>query len=233
MNRILLSMMFLLMLTSNVFSQTKISFEKQNAGNKYKNFSFGMGISYSNNTSLVNFVKQDFPNYNPNSTAGNIKSLDAGVEFFGSSEFQISRLWSVKAEYSYFTKSISLPAGTFYTYSYNAHQPLLNLSYISRSQFIFFKFGAGVGYDFSTFTRSVSNFDAKYTASGFIIKPEISANAQLSNKVAGYISGFMDFKFTGDLKDDAGANLLTPSGETVNLNSQGLGLRLGLSIYIF
>lgn len=225
--------MFFTVLTSNIYSQTKISFEKQNAGKKYKNFSFGMGVSYSNNSSLVNFVKQDFPNFNPNSTAGNIKSLDAGVEFFGSAEFQIARSWSVKTEYSYFTKSISLPAGTFYTYSYNVHQPLINLSYISRSEFIFFKFGAGVGYNYSTFTRSVSTFDSKYTASGFIVKPEISANAQLSNKVAGYISGFMDFRFTGDLKDDGGANLLTLSGETVNLNSQGLGLRLGLSIYIF
>lgn len=220
-----------------VLSQTKVSFEAQNAGKKFKNFSFGMGASYSNNSSLVDFIKLDFPNYNINSTAGNIKDLDVGVEFFGSAEFQISQNWSLKGEYAYFTKTITLPAGTSYSYSYNSHVPLLNISYIKRSGFLFMKFGVGGGYDYSTFTKTVGISEAKYTTSGFIIKPEVTANAQISNSVAGYISGFVDLKFSGDLKDSDGN--LPPSqapvvgGTHVNLNSQGIGVRLGLSFYIF
>ncbi|CAN5540708.1 hypothetical protein BH10BAC5_BH10BAC5_05870 [soil metagenome] len=238
-NKLLLMLTFALIIftsQSSLFSQTKISFEKQNTGKKYKSFSFGMGAIYSNNSSLVDFVKVDLPNFSINPRVTDIHSLDVGIEFFGSAEFQISSVWSLKAEYSYFTKNISLPSGTNASYSYNSHIPLLNLSYIKRSDFIFFKFGAGIGYTSSTFTRSIFNSDTKYTASGFVFKPEITANAQLSNSVAGYISGFLDFKFTSDLKDDSGNDPPRPGvigGSPVNLNSQGVGIRLGLSFYIF
>ena len=227
-----LTILIFILNTATSYSQTKVSLEQMNVGKKYVDYSFGMGVTYSNNTSLVNFVNKDFPNFDPSSTTSNIKTMDVGVEFFGSAEFQLSQNWALRAEYSYFTKTISLPTGTFYSYGYNSHVPLLNLSYISRSDYIFFKFGVGGGYTYSTFTKSVSNIDSKYNASGFIIKPEITASLQLSKKVAGYISGFTDLRFSGDLKNDSG-DLKTVSGETVNLNSQGVGLRLGLSIYVF
>ncbi len=227
--------LLILFLTNHSFAadSTSLSFEKQNMKKKYISFSFGMGIKYSNNPSLINFIPLDVPNYITLPPANQVSTFSNGIEFFGGLEFQIKKNFSVKTEYSYYIKSIDVTSDVNYQYSYTSHQPLLMFNYIFAQSNSFIKFGLGGGYFLYNFTRKVISNETNYSSSGPAVKFEGTFNAQLGKSASTYLSGFIIKTFTSDLRDVNMNYLHSFNNQTVNLSSFGVGLRLGIEIYFF
>lgn len=220
--------------SNNLFSQNgKISFEQQNTKSKYYSFSFGMGACYCENSSLVSFIGYELPFYNNLTPEEKLSDFSAGFEIFGGAEFQIKKSFSIKAEYSYFSKSINLPQYPDYDFTYISHQPYLTVFYIIPQEYSFIKLGAGAGFLHSTFTKKSFRTETKYTSNGFGLKLNAILDIQISRNLAGYIEGYIDKTFQGNLKDDSGNDLLSRSSDRVNLNTFGFGVRLGAEIFIF
>lgn len=208
-------------------------FSTQSKKSYFTSFSFGMGINYSNNSSLLNFIEFDVDGYNLIPNDEKISNFTSGISFFGSAERQILTDFSVKAEYSYLIKTTDVPYNPSYQYSYYTHQPMLTVNYLWLQKFSYIKFGLGGGYFFSDFTRRYLNIDSDYKSSGPAVKFEIVFNAQLGKNAATYFSGFMQKSFMSDLKNSNGIYLKGRDDSKVNLSSFGMGVKLGLELYFF
>jgi hypothetical protein len=214
---------------ASVFSQNK------KIGEPFKSrfsFSLGMGISMSTAPSLVDFIRNDIPLINKDS----VKSFGVGFEFFGAVEYDISKDFSFKLDYSYFIKSLSYSYSYFtYDYFYSIHQPYLMGYYVVRKPAYSFKFGAGLGYHFAQLTKDIgAGSNLVYNASGAAYRGEVVFTAELSKKLASYFSGFVMGSSIGSLKDKSTSNVLKNSqtGAAVDLEGFGIGARLGLIIYL-
>lgn len=230
---------FSLFLGSGFADSTHVSFQTLNKKNKYTSFSFGMGANYSNNPSLKNYIQYELPYYNILTRDNQLSDFSTGLEFFGGVEKQFSKNISAKVEYSYFLKSYNVKQNSQYDYSkydfsYYNHQPFIIFYYVMHQEYSFIKIGAGTGYIYSQFTVKEYGSEYSYSSNGFGLKTEIILNLQIGKSVAGYISGNITKTFLSNLKDKSGKELLTNgTNETVNLSSFGMGIRLGVEIFIF
>ena len=228
-------MIFLFIAVNISFSQDKkaISFEKQNKKGKYLAFSFGGGLNYCDNKSLKTYIEYELPFYNNLSENDRLSSFYTGFEIFAGAEYQLSKNFSLKGEYSYFTKSYNSVSYSDYDFTYGNHQPYLTLYYLIPQENSFVKFGAGVGYLSSSLTRKAYSIESDYTSTGFALRLDLAVDLQMSKVLAGYIAGYVNQTFQSDLKDGNGNLLLNRSGGTVNLNSLGFGIRLGVELFFF
>ncbi|MBS1517045.1 MAG: hypothetical protein JSS91_03070 [Bacteroidetes bacterium] len=212
---------------------TTVPFSSQSSERFFTSFSFGMGVSYSDNSSLLNFIETDVDGYSQIPNDQKLSSFSSGILFFGSAERQVHKNFSVKGEYSYFIKSIDIPSNQNYQYSYYSHQMILNVNYLIPQKYSYFKFGLGGGYLLTDFTRKYITAETEYTSSGPAVKFEITFNAQLGKNAATYLSGFLLKSFMSDLKDKNGKYLSNNLTDRVNLSSFGAGIKLGLELYFF
>ena len=209
------------------------SFKNLNKKNRYTSFYFGMGASVGNNSSLIDYISGDIPFYNTIATSEQLSNFSEGLEFFGGAEFQLSKNFSIKPQYSYFIKSFSVSQFSAYDYSYYNHQPYIIFNYVAPQDYSFFKVGAGIGYIISKFTRKEFGSETQYSSSGIGLMTEGVLNLQISGNLGGYIGGYISQTINGDLEDDNGNKLTNVNGDNVNLNSLTIGLRLGIEIFIF
>jgi len=241
---ILFSIFFLFLSLNISLAQKKdpISFAERSKTSRYISFSFGMGVSYCNNPSLKTFVEYELPFYNTVPVNDRLSSFYTGIEFFGGAEFQLSKKISIKGEYSYFSKSYNSSYFTQYQnyeFTYYSHQPLLTLYYIIPQENSFIKIGASAGYLFSNFTQRVYGAQSNYNSTGITLRLNAVLDIQMGKNLAGYLSVFANKTFQSDLKDSNGNLLLNnsveidPKNKTVNLNSLGVGVRVGLEFFIF
>jgi hypothetical protein len=192
-----------------------------------------MGVDYSNNPSLKKYVQYLIPDYNSLTPSDQLSDFASGLEFFVGVEKQISKKFSIKAEYSYFLKSYNVSARPDYDFTYRNHQPYLIANYIIPFEYFFIKIGAGAGYILSELTVKQHGGEITYSSSGVGMKIESVINAQVSKSVTVYLSGFITNTIMQNLKDSSGLDLTTSSNDKINLSSFGAGLRLGVEIYIF
>ena len=209
------------------------SFANQNKNTHYKSFSGGMGISYTNNTELLSFIGYEIPNFYSIFQSQQKYNFSSGIEFFGSAEYQVAKLFSTEIDYNYFTKSIKYDAFPEYDFSYSDNRIFLTGYYLVPDQHAYLKFGAGVGVIFSDFTYKYYGLVRDYTSTGFGIKLDAVLNFQLSKNVASYFGVYGIKTFSSSIKDATG-NILKNNGVSeVNLSSLGVGLRLGLQLILF
>ncbi len=211
------------------------SLESRMALKHYKSFSAGMEISYSNNRSLKQFIEYELPNYPYIADDYKLKEFSSGLGFFGSGELQISKKFSARLDYTYFIKSYNSSADIYssYDFTYNSHEVYLKGYMLFPVDYVLFKFGAGAGFIYSTFSTKYYSVETSYTSSGLGIALEGVMDVQISKNVAGYLSGGLTNTFQSNLKSSGGDELKAKNGSTVNLNSFGAALRIGLEVFIF
>jgi hypothetical protein len=234
--KILLLLILVLVLCINPAKadSTHVSFQSLNKGKKYTSLSFGMGAIYGNNTSLKNYIQYEIPNYGLLTRDQQLSEFYTGLDFFGGIEKQISKDFSIKADYSYFIKSYNVNMYPQYDFSYSSHQPGLMLFYIMPQEYSYIKVGAGTGYVLSNFTVKEYGLEKSYSSNGIGLKTEVILNVQVGKSFASYISGYLIKTFLQNLKDNIGNELLTNvTKENVNLSSFGAGIRLGVEIFFF
>ena len=232
----MLTLLLSFIVCGNTFAQEKAprSFGEQGKNRKYTSFAFGMGASYGNNKSLNTFIGYELPNYNTLSESQKLKDFRTAFEFFGNVERQISKNIAVKLDYSYLIKSNKVAMYQSNTFDYNNHQFVLALNYVMPGEYYFFKFGAGAGPVFSSLESiSSTTRSGTYTSTGVMAKAEGTFSIQMGKNLAGYINGYVGNVFAGNLKGGDGNELKNAAGDTVNLNSFMIGLRLGVEFYIF
>ena len=225
----------IVLFSAGAYSQNKkpVSFKVLNKDNSFISFSLGMGANYGNNPSLIEFMEGDIDFYETALPDQQFSTFDVGLEFFSGIELQLAKNVSIKGQYSFLTKSYNLSQFPNYDYSYINHQPYVIINYIIPDDHSFIKLGGGVGYIISDFTAKRFGSENKYSSNGVGLMGEALLNLQISSNVGGYISGYMFKTFMGDLEAPTGALLLNDNGGTVNLSSFGVGLRLGMEIFIF
>jgi hypothetical protein len=226
MRKYIFLLLFLFLSGSVVYSQDTSSHSTK--FKKLIDFSFGMGISLSNTSSLNDYLRDAIPFTNKDS----VKSFSVGLEFFGGIEMELSKKFCLKLDYSYFFRGNTYNYPPFiYDISYHIHQPVIMVYYIFPGKSFKFKLGAGAGYSFAQLSNSVSGSEIIYNASGPGLKGEILFSAPLSDRMSSYVSGFIMGNIIGNLKDSNGNILKDPiTNASVNLSNFGFGLRLGLCI---
>ncbi len=211
-----------------------VSFQSLNKKKNYISFSFGMGAMYGNNPSLQNFIHYKIPDYSRLTRDEQLSDYYTGLDFFCGIEKQILKKLSIKAEYSYFIKSYNVKSFPQYDFTYFNHQPAFMFFYLIPQEFSYLKVGAGMGYIYSSLNLKEYGQENTYYSNGFKFKTELVLNAQIGKSFAGYLSGYFSQSFLSNLKDVNGKELLTNvTNETVNLSSFGIGIRLGVEIFIF
>jgi hypothetical protein len=220
--------------SSFLFAQKEnISFEKQNKISNYISFSAGMGLEYCNNPSLKKYIEYELPFYNNLYQNQKLTDFYTGFEFFGGAEFQLKKNFSLKADYSYFTKSYNVSLYPDYDFTYINHQPYITAFYVIPQEYSFFKIGIGAGFLYSVFTKKAYSSEISYTSTGVGLNLDAVLDFQISKSVAGYIQGYINKTFQGNLKDNNGTELKNRNNEVVDLSSLGVGIRLGVEVFIF
>jgi hypothetical protein len=193
--------------------------------------SAGMGIDYGITPDFTNYLRDEIPFGNKDS----IKSFQAGIEFFGGLEYELSQKASVKLDYSYFIRSLNYTYSFFvFDYTITSHQPYLFVNYLIKSENYAFKFGFGAGYHFQLLDNKVNQSTTlSYVSSGVGVRGEAVFSTKFSKSFWGYLSGFTYGNFYGKLKDSNG-NVLKAANSTTeaNLSGYGVGARLGFSIIL-
>src|ERR1700674_2060933 len=85
---------------SNLYSQSDTS-RTLKIHKKQLSFALGMGVSYGHMTSFNNYLKEVI------GVSDSVKSFNIGIEFFGGLEYELSKKFSLRLEYSYFIRSTS------------------------------------------------------------------------------------------------------------------------------
>lgn len=191
--------------------------------------SAGMGIGYGISPDFTDYLRDEIPYDNKDS----IKAFQAGIEFFGAVEYELSQKISAKLDYSYFVRSATYYYSYFvFDYTITAHQPYLFVNYLIKKENYIFKFGLGAGYHLQMLDNKVNN-NLTYTSNGMGVRTEVTYSPKFSPKFWGYMSGFAYGNFYGKLKDSNG-NVLKAANSNVeaSLSGYGVGARLGFSIIL-
>jgi len=212
-----------------------IPFEKQNKNKNFKAFAAGMRLSYGNNKSLLDYIRFELPDYYIIPEEQKIPDFNVGYEFFGEAEYQLTKHFSLKADYSYSIKSLNSTAPQFsnYDFSVYTHNILLTGYYIIPGKYYYLKLGGGTGLAISELRKQTFGLIEEYNSTGINVKLESVLNTQISNSIAAYIGVFLSNSINATLKNGNGEKVISRSGEEINLNSFNIGLGLGLEIFIF
>lgn len=188
-----------------------------------------MGVDYG--------ITPDFNDYLvaaiPYSTGDSIKSFNAGVEFFGGFEYELSKTFGIRADYSYYVRSLSYTySPAVFDYTITSHQPYIFGNYILRYDNFNFKLGAGIGYHLQQLDNRIDNSTTlSYSSSGPSIRAEVVFAPRLSKNFHGYLSGFAFGNFYSKLKDSSGITLKAANSNVeASLSGYGVGARLGFII---
>ncbi|MCI0449389.1 MAG: hypothetical protein L0Y79_06335 [Chlorobi bacterium] len=197
---------------------------------KIFSFSGGMGLTYGATPDFTDYLRQEIPYSNSDS----ISTFNAGIEFFGAVEYEFTKDFSAKIDYSYFVRSFRYEYFYFvYDYTITSHQPFLFINYkLLKSPNYNFKLGLGLGYHFQQLDNKVSDSLA-YTSNGPGIRAELTFSPKFSKRFWGCLSGFAYGNFYGKLEDKSG-NILKPTNSNFEaaLGGYGVGVRLGFTVYL-
>lgn len=223
-------MKILLIITSLlVFFNSGVTAQKKLAVKKHISVYAGMGVDYGITPDFNDYLVAEIPY----STGDSIKTFNAGIEFFGGIEYEFSGKLSVKADYSYYVRSLSYSySPAVFDYTITGHQPYIFLDYILRYPNFNLKFGAGLGYHFQQVDNKINNSTTlTYNSSGPSIRGEVVFSPRLSDNFYGYLSGFAFGNFYGKLKDSGGNPLKAPNSNVeASVAGYGVGARLGFII---
>jgi opacity protein-like surface antigen len=185
-----------------------------------------MGLGYTTTPKFNDFVRNEVFN----GLHDSVKSFSVGLEIFGGMEYELTKSFSLRLDYSYFFKSKTYYKSFYiFDYYYFIHQPFLMAQYNINHTNYRFDFSAGAGYQFGQLQRTLNNTEYTYSTSGPAIRGEVRFSARFTERLNTYLSGFVNGAFLNTFQ-------IQNSGQQtqdVSLSGFGLGIRLGLSYNIF
>lgn len=186
-----------------------------------------MGVNFGITPDLNDYLIASIPYI----TSDSIKSFNAGVEFLGGFEQDLTSNISAGVEYSYYIRGFSyIYSPAVFDYTITNHQPYAFFNYNLRKQKYHFKIGAMIGYHFQQLDNKINNSTTlKYTSSGPSVRLCFTLLPKFSNNFFIYLNGFAFANFYGKIKDENG-NYLKAANSSLetNLKGYGVGARLGI-----
>jgi len=186
----------------------------------------GMGIGYTSTPKFNDFVRNEVFS----GLYDSVKSFSVGLEIFGGAEYELTKSFSLRLDYSYFFKSKTYYESFYiFDYYYFIHQPFIMAQYNINHNSYRFDFSAGAGYQFAQLQRTLNNTGYTYNSSGPALRGEVRFSAKFTDRMNTYLSGFVNGAFLSSFTiQNSGQQT-----ENVSLGGIGFGLRIGLSINIF
>ena len=190
----------------------------------------GIGINLVDAPDLVDF-------FNSLTTTGKrVSTFNSAFECFGSADYRVSPMWSIKLEYSYLFNSVNISNSDYENYenSYSVHIPTILIQRYLGDKDSPFRVGAGFGYRYSVLNyKLVGGFDQNYYSKGIGVKAEAELHTPFGDGLFGYITGDVGLNFMSNYKDKKGNYLIFgQSQKKVNMNFYSIGLKFGLIYYI-
>lgn len=198
----------------------------KHTGNRHLFAYGGMGLGYTTTPKFNDFVRNEVFS----GLHDSVKSFSVGLEIFGGVEYELTKSFSLRFDYSYFFKSKTYYVSFFiFDYYYFIHQPFIMAQYNINHNSYRFDFSAGAGYQFAQLQRTLNNTEYKYNSSGPAIRGEVRFSAKFTDNMNSYLSGFVNGAFLSSFQVQGSGQ----APQDVNLSGFGIGVRIGLSINIF
>jgi len=189
--------------------------------------SISMGLDYKYASSY-----RDFINYNYPPSGGELSSFTTAVNFSGEIDRFFFESFMLGLEYSILIDSYtnSNMLGGVYDISYTSHRPSALAYYVFCGNGYKFKFGGGLGLRLISLDEQRYSITTNYTAmgAGFVLKAE--GNTLLSDNLYALIGVDLRYDLPGELQTSDNQKLInTSTDEVVNMNSIGIGIKLGIT----
>lgn len=206
-----------------IFISSSISFAQVD-------LSAGMGIDFSANSSLY-----DFLNSNHKRGPGNqLFVFDSNIEFYFEGTYPVSPDYEAGAEYDYAIYSYNTSYGTQYELSYYMHSITLSGYYVIRGKGYKLKFGGGAGYRYMSLNEKYYNvLDYDYSLNGAGIQFKADGNTALGSSLYANIALILKFDYLGKPKNvELNPNISSAPISKVNFFIISPGIRLGVSYFL-
>jgi len=186
--------------------------------------STGMGINYSANSSLKNYLNANF-------NAGNsvLSTFSAQVEFFGEGVYSVSYNFQLGIDYGLSVYSYNNTSSINYELSYNVHKPSIVAYYVIPGKGYKFKFGGGVGLRLVNLDERIFS-TVNYSGTGFGFLARAEGHTSLGGNLYAMLAADMRYDLINNLSSE---NKLFSdnSGGEVNLNTFSVGVKIGISYH--
>lgn len=187
-------------------------------------FSAGMGINYSANSSLKNYLNANF-------NAGNseLSTFSAQVEFYGEGVYTVSDNFQLGIDYGLAVYSYDNVSSVNYELSYSVHKPSIVAYYVIPGKGYKFRFGGGVGLRIvSLDERIFSTVNYSGTGFGFLMRAE--GHTSLGGNLYAMIAADIRYDLLTNISS-GNIQFSDNSGANVNLNTFSLGVKIGISYF--
>ena len=186
--------------------------------------STGMGINYSANSSLKNYLNANF-------NAGNsvLSTFSAQVEFFGEGVYSVSDNFQLGIDYGLSVYSYNNTSSINYELSYTVHKPSVVAYYVIQGKGYKFKFGGGVGLRIVNLDEKIFS-TVNYSGTGFGFLARAEGHTSLGGNLYAMLAADMRYDLINNLSSE-NKRFGDNSGGEVNLNTFSVGVKIGISYF--
>lgn len=183
----------------------------------------GMGISYFNSASLVDYINVNFSGGDP------ISSFSSSAEFFLEGDYSLNPEFQIGAEYAYSIYSYNKVLGiTNYDISINYHKSSLLAYYVIPGKGYKFKFGGGIGLRLAEVTERIGQ-DTDYSSSGIGFVLRAQGLTTLGDDLYVLLGFDARYDINGEPSNN-GMKIINPiDNSNVNLNLLSFGFKIGVA----
>lgn len=179
----------------------------------------GMGLSFFNAQDL-----QDYINYEISSSE-EMKSFNTSADFFVELGYNLNENYQLSAEFTYNLYSFnSNDINGIYDFQLTQLKPSIIGYYLITGKGYKVKLGGGIGFRSAQVEEKTSVGKVDYSTSGFGVLAKVQGDTKLGENIYALIAGELRYDMPGEIN--------TLIGETVNLNTVGVALKLG-AVYYF
>ena len=190
----------------------------------------GMGITFQSTPSLTDYINNTVPE------GEELADYSSAINFLFGADFTLNPTFDIGFEYEHkiFSYNTSFSGLGTYDISYLTYSPSILAYYTIPGAGYKFKFGGGAGYRYVSVDEQLptSNIVETYTASGFGLLLKAQAHTLLGGNFHAYIGADIRYDVIGEPSNDNGVLGTSAYNESIDFNTLGVGVKLGVSYFI-
>lgn len=181
--------------------------------------SAGMGLHFFSSPDLRDYINSNF------SASDDLASFNTSADFFAEIGYNLNDNYQISAELTYniFSYNSNFSSGV-YDLQLAQYKPSIIGYYVINGLNYKFKLGGGLGLRFAEVEEKLYGTTEGYSTTGFGLLLKAQGDTRLGGNFYAIIAGEIRYELPGEI------NTLTEG--TFNLNSFGVGLKLG-TVYYF
>ncbi len=187
----------------------------------------GMGISFNNAPSLIDYIDQNFASPNQQ-----LNIFGSAINFSGEIDYSINSSYQIGLDFNYFLNSYSFTSiNGIYKMDYDILMPSLVNYYVISGLGYNFKFGGGIGPRFVNVSEQTQGTPSAktYTSTGFGFLARFDGNTLLSTDLYANIGFDLRYDINGKPQNGNSYLINSVTGSNVDFNMFSAVIRLGLT----